>query len=209
MATWPPVTLRSYRSISACSRCRIRWSRTATLFFSSWNIPASSSIRQPLDVTQQEQGCVIALEGGDGAPEPLLQQRRGLDGGMRRPVVIDRLGMNRPAAQQVYGRVDGRAPEVGRRQRSGLNLSAAGQDAEKNGLQDVLGVGRVPGDAQGRAEHRLVVALVQLGKPNQGSRGSHDGRLLVGNLLAGCVHVARLTSLDAPGGRLLHGVREN
>ena len=116
--------------------------------------------------------------------------------------------MNRPAAQQVDGRVDGRAPEVGRRRRSGLDVSTAGQDAQEDGLQDVLGVGRVPGDAQGRAEYRLVVALVQLGKPNRRSRGSHGDRLLVGNLQAGCGHVARLTSLDAPGGRLLHGVRE-
>jgi len=33
--------------------------------------------RQPLDVSQQEQGSVLAFEGGDGAPEPLFQQRRG------------------------------------------------------------------------------------------------------------------------------------
>ena len=114
----------------------------------------------------------------------------GSDGGMRRPIVVDRLGVNRPAAQQVDGRVDGRAPEVGRRQRRGLNVSTAGQDAQEDGLQDVLGVGRVPGDAQGRAEYRVVVALVQLGKPSQRSRGSHGDRLLVGNLRAGCGHVA-------------------
>ena len=72
-------------------------------------------IRQPLDVTQQEQGRVVAVEGRDGAPELLFQQQRRLDGGMRRRVVVGRLGADRPAAQEVDGRVDGRAPEVGRR----------------------------------------------------------------------------------------------
>ena len=99
--------------------------------------------RQPLDVTQQEQGCVLAVEGGDGAPKPLLQQQRGLDGGVRRPIVVDRLRVKLPAAQHVDGRVDGRAPEVGGRQRDVLDVSAPGQDAQEDGLQDVLGVGRI------------------------------------------------------------------
>ena len=30
--------------------------------------------RQPLDVTQQEQACVLAVQGGNGAPKPLFQQ---------------------------------------------------------------------------------------------------------------------------------------
>jgi hypothetical protein len=68
--------------------------------------------------------------------------------------------MKLPAAQHVDGRVDGRAPEVGGRQLNVLGVSPPGQDAQEDGLQDVLGVGRIPGDAQGRAEYRFVVALV-------------------------------------------------
>ena len=50
--------------------------------------PGQLFVRQPLDVTQQEQRGVVAIEGGDGAAELFLQQRRGLDGGMRRPIVV-------------------------------------------------------------------------------------------------------------------------
>src|SRR5688572_5146592 len=32
--------------------------------------------RQPLDVTQQEQACVLAVQGGEAASKPLLQQKR-------------------------------------------------------------------------------------------------------------------------------------
>jgi len=88
-------------------------------------------------------------------------------------------------------------------------MSPRGQDAQEDGLQDVLGVGRVPGDAQGRAEDRAGVALVQLGKPNQRSREV----MAIGcsSAISGLAAVTSLASpaLDAPGGRLLHGVREN
>src|SRR5688572_30840377 len=68
--------------------------------------------RQPLDVTQQKQAGILAVQGGDAAPKPLLQQKRGLDGGVRRLIVVNRLRMKFPAAQQVDGRVDGCASEV-------------------------------------------------------------------------------------------------
>ena len=75
-----------------------------------------------------------------------------------------------PAAEHVDGRVDGGSPEVGGRQRNLLELATLGHDSQEDGLQDVLGVGRIAGDAQGRAEHRLVMPLIQLGKPRH--RGS-------------------------------------
>src|SRR5262249_14424143 len=71
-------------------------------------------IRQPLDVAQQEQRGVVIVEGREGTAELFFQQQRRSHGGMRRPVVVRRLGVGRPAAQEVDGRVDGRAPEVGR-----------------------------------------------------------------------------------------------
>ena len=89
---------------------------------------------------------------------------------MRRLIVVNPLGTKLPAAQHIDGRVDGCAPEVGGRQRHILDVSTPGQDAQKDGLQDVLGVGRIPGHAQGRPEYRLVVALEQLGKPRHRSR---------------------------------------
>ena len=61
---------------------------------------------------------------------------------MRRRVVVGRLGADRPPAQEVDGRVDGRAPEVGRRPPGGLVVFAPGQQAEEHGLQHVLGVSR-------------------------------------------------------------------
>ena len=124
----------------------MRWSRTATLFFSSWNMSASSWFDSPSTKMQQEQAGVVAVQGGDGAPKPLLQQRRRLDGGVRRQIVIDRLRMKLPAAQDVDGRVDGRAPEIGGRQRYVLDVPTQGQDAQEDGLQDILGVRRIPGE---------------------------------------------------------------
>ena len=61
---------------------------------------------------------------------------------MRRQIVVRRLRMKLPPAQHVDGRVDGGAPEVGGRQRNVLDVSTPGQDAQEDGLQDVLGVGR-------------------------------------------------------------------
>ena len=84
-----------------------------------------------------------------------------------RPNVVNRLPRS-SAAQHVDGRVDGCAPKVGGRQRNILDVSTSGQDAQEDGLQDVLGVGRIPGDAQGRAEYRLVVALVRSANPATG-----------------------------------------
>ena len=159
-------------------------------------------VRQPLDVTQQEQGGVLAVEGGDGAPEPLLQQDRGLDSGMGRLVVVGRLGVNRPAAQQVDSRVDGGAPEVGGREPGRPGVGAPGHHAQEDGLQHVLRVSGIAGHAQGRAEHGLVVLLVQLGETGQLGRGGHlDG---LADLRAGGGHVVRLTRINAPGRRLLH-----
>src|SRR5262245_30761043 len=146
-------------------------------------------VRQPLDVTQQEQGRVLANEGRDGAPELFFQQQCRLDGGMRRPIVVGRLGVDRPAAQEVDGRVDGGAPEVGCRPAGGFILFAPGQHAEEHGLQHVLGVRRTSGDTEGRAEHRLVVPLVQFGETRQRRRGSHlDG---LDHVRAGRGHVVR------------------
>ena len=95
-----------------------------------------------------------------------------LDGNLRRAIVVSRFRMKLAAAQHVDGRVDGCALEVGGRQ--GI-VSPPGQDAQEDGLQDVFCVGRIPRDAQGRAEDRLVVALVQPGKPRQRGRGSQVG----------------------------------
>jgi hypothetical protein len=89
---------------------------------------------------------------------------------VRRPIVVNRLGTKLPAAQDIDGRVDGCAPEVGGRQRNILDVSTPRQDAQEDSLQDVLGVGPIPGNAQGRTEYRLVVAVVQLGKPRHRSR---------------------------------------
>jgi hypothetical protein len=89
---------------------------------------------------------------------------------MRRRFVIGRLGADRPSAQEVDGRVDGRAPEVGRRPPSGLILFAPGQQAEEHGLQHVLGIGRTSRHAEGRAEHCLVVPLVQPGETSRRRR---------------------------------------
>ena len=77
-------------------------------------------IRQPLDEPQHEQGRVLAVQRRDRAPKLLFQQQGRLDGGMRRRVVVGRLGADRPPAQEVDGRVDGRAPEVGRRPPGGV-----------------------------------------------------------------------------------------
>ena len=91
--------------------------------------------RQPLDVTQQEQACVLAVQDAEGTPKPLLQQARRLDGGVRRLMVVNRFRTKLTAAQHVDGRVDGGAPKVGGRQRNLLDAST-GQDAQKDGLQD-------------------------------------------------------------------------
>ena len=64
--------------------------------------------------------------------------------------------------QAANGRVDGGALEVGGRQGGGV---VARQDAQEDSLQDVLRVGRVAGDAQGGAKHRLIVAFVERAKP--------------------------------------------
>ena len=125
----------------------------------------------------------------------------------RRPLVVEPLAVSRPAPQQVNRRVDGRAPEVGRRDVERPLVFAPGKNAQKHGLQDVLGVSRISGDPQGRAEYRLVVPRVQLGKPGRHGRGSHLDE--VAHLQAGRPHVARLTYLDAREGRLLHGGRKN
>ena len=37
--------------------------------------------RQPFHVTEQEEARILGVHGGDRAPEPLFQQRRGLRGG--------------------------------------------------------------------------------------------------------------------------------
>jgi hypothetical protein len=67
-----------------------------------------------------------------------------------------------------------------------------GEDAEEDGLQDVFGVSRNPGDAQGRAEDRCIVALVEPGKTRQFGCGSHvDG---IVDWQAGRGHVIRLTA---------------
>ena len=137
-------------------------------------------------MAQQEEACVITVQSGDGSPKLLLQQHTGLDGDVRRPFVVAGLRMKLPAAQDVDRRVNGGAPEVGGWQRKLLDLSALGQNAQEDGLQNILGVGRISGDAQGRAEYRFVMALVELGKPR---------------------HV-RLPYLDARECRLLHGVRK-
>src|SRR5262249_43063458 len=129
--------------------------------------------RQPLDVTQQEQGGVLAIQGGNGASKPLLQEKRRLDKGVRRLIVVDRFPAKLAAAQHVDGRVDGCAPEVGGPQLNVLNGYSSGEDAQEDGLQNVLGIGQIPGDAQGRAEDRLIVALVQLRKVRQRAPGSH------------------------------------
>src|SRR6266542_1518597 len=57
--------------------------------------------RQPLDVTQQEQAGVLAVQLGDGAAKPLLQQQRGLDGSVRRRIVVNRVRTKLPAPQHV------------------------------------------------------------------------------------------------------------
>src|SRR3954465_82236 len=36
--------------------------------------PGQLFVRQPLDVTQQEQAGVVGVHGGDGTPEPLLEE---------------------------------------------------------------------------------------------------------------------------------------
>jgi hypothetical protein len=120
--------------------------------------------RQPLDVTQQEQACVITVQSRDGAPKLLLQQHTGLDGDLRRPFVVAGLRVKLPAAQYVDRRVNGGAPEVGGWELK-LDLFTLGQYTEEDGLQNVLGVGRISSDTQGRAEYCFVMALVQLGKP--------------------------------------------
>src|SRR3954471_13551025 len=164
--------------------------------------------RQPLDVTQQEQRSVLVVEDTEGTSKPLLEQQRWLNGGVRRLGGVIRLGTKLTAAQHVDGRIDGGAPEVRARQRNILDVSTPGQNTNEDGLQDVLGVGRISGDAQGRAEYRLVMALVQLGKPRHWGGGRHRDRQVV-DLCAGCGHLVRLTNLDARGGRLLHGVAKN
>ena len=60
--------------------------------------------------------------------------------------------MHLPAAQHVHGRIDGCAPEVGGGQGDVLDLFTPCQDAQEDGVQNVLGVGRIPGDPQGRAD---------------------------------------------------------
>ena len=159
-------------------------------------------IRQPLDVAQQEQRRIVALEGGDGAPELFFQQPCRLDGGMRRPIVVSRFSADCSAAEQVDGGVDGGAPEIGGRPLRGLVLLARGDHAEEHGLQDVLGVSRASGDPEGCAVHRLGVPLIQSGEIRQPRRGSHLDA--VAHLRAGSGHVVRLTRIDARAGRVLH-----
>ena len=73
--------------------------------------------------------------------------------------------MHLPAAQHVHGGVDGGAPEIGGRQRHVLDVSTPCQDAQEDGVQDVLGIGRIPGDPQGRAEYRFVVGWYSSANP--------------------------------------------
>ena len=131
-----------------------------------------------------------------------FNRQRRLHRGVRRLIVVGRLGVKLPSAQQVDGRVDRGAPEVGSRLHDVFDISTPAQHAQEDGLEDVLGVGRTPGDAQRRAEDRLGVALEQLGKPQRG-RGSHLNRSFV-DLSAQCNHLVRLTYPDARGGPLLH-----
>ena len=151
----------------------------------------------------QEQEGVLTRERGHGAPQLFFEQLRRLDAGGVRLIVVGRLGVNHAAAQKVDGRIDRCAPEVGRRPAADLVGVAPGHDPEEHRLQNVLGVSRIPGHAQGGAENHLVVPLVQLGKIGQLGRGYHLD--VVVHLQPGDAHVTGLTYLDARNGRLLHG----
>ena len=102
---------------------------------------------------------------------------------MRRGVAIRRFAADRPAAQEVDGRVDRRAPEIGGRPLSGLLLFASGQHAEEHGLQHVLRVGGVARDAVGRpADAGMVLLedpaqLCRLGAHGRFSQGRQQGSL--------------------------------
>ena len=57
--------------------------------------------RQALDVTKQEQACVVAVQDGKGTSQPFLQQKGGLDGGARREIVVRRLCTKVPPARSL------------------------------------------------------------------------------------------------------------
>jgi len=94
--------------------------------------------------------------------------------GVLRLTVVNRLRTNLAPSQHVQGGIDGGAAEVSPRQRHILDVSTPGQDADEDGLQDVLGVGRIAGDPQGGAEYSFVIALVQVGKPRHRGRRRHQ-----------------------------------
>ena len=113
--------------------------------------------------------------------------------------------MKLAAAQHIHRCVDGCAAKVRGRQRNILDVSTPCQDTHEDRLEDVLGVGRIAGDTQRRAEHRLVMALVQLGKPRERGRGSHEDRQLVDGR-AGCCHLsASLTMTHEEAGYYMVG----
>ena len=163
--------------------------------------------RQTFDVAEQEQTGIFTVQGRDRPPELLFQQHRGLHR-VQRSIVGRRLRAKLAAAQHIYGGVNRGAAKIRGRQRHVLNLCTACEYTHEYRLQDVLRVGRITGNPQGRAEHRLVVALVQPGNPGERGRGSHQNGQLV-NVCAGCGHLSALPSHDAQGGRILHARRNN
>ena len=94
--------------------------------------------RQPLDVAQQEQACVITVQSGDGAPKLLLQQHTGLDGGVRRPIVVAGLRMkltrrrSTSTAALTAARAGSRRPAA----QASSTLPALGHNAQEDGLAE-------------------------------------------------------------------------
>ena len=88
---------------------------------------------------------------------------------------------------------------------NGTTFKVTGQRAQEDGLQDVLGVGRIAGDAKRCPKNCLGMAGVEFVEPRRRGGGRHAADRKLVDVHAGCGHLPALTSYDARVGLLLHG----
>ena len=62
-----------------------------------------------------------------------------------------------PRANHIQSRIDGRAPQITFRIFQRIGLPPAAQQAQKDRLQSIFGITRVPRYPVGRAENKLVM----------------------------------------------------
>ena len=65
------------------------------------------------------------------------------------------IGLSR--SDHVQSRIDGRAPQITFRVFQRIGLVPAAQQTQKDRLQRIFGIARVPRDPVGRAENKLVM----------------------------------------------------